>query len=375
MLGGILAVIGLGFLAASCARPRKPATGESAPKKSQPPTAPTPGTSRLTEIRAVWVSNTQRLDWDRATRNLERAGYNTMYVNLASGGAAFYPSRLVPVVAGMETDPVAAGIALAADRGIQVHAKLIATFMFKTSTPFQAELREANRVMRGPTGQPISQAGFYWLCPSVEANRQLLVNLTREMVARYPVSGFHLDYIRFSEQPCCYCGVCRRRFTHETGTAVSAWPADVTAGPLVFRFKNWQQQLITGYVKELTATARKVRPGLTCSAAVFSDLVRAREEKAQDWQAWLQNGSIDYICAMNYVTDPAVFAGLVRRQLTWAGGSQRVVAGIGSWKFTDANALWEQIRASRQLGVLGISLFSYDDAEERRFLPDLNANP
>lgn len=368
ILAGIMASFGLACLVLSCASPRH-ADRDTQPPRSRPTP---PQADPVTEIRAVWVSNTHRLDWDRATRNLQVAGYNTMYVNLASGGAAFYPSRLVPVLPGMEDDPVADGVELAHQRGIQVHAKLIATFMFKTTPAFQDDLLAANRVMRGPQGRAVSQAGFYWLCPSHESNRRLLIDLTREMVARYPVDGFHLDYIRFCEQPSCFCGTCRRRFEQDTGLPVSAWPGNVASGPLVFRFKQWQQQLINGYVRDLTSAARQVRPGLTCSAAVFSDLERAKEEKAQDWQFWLAQKYVDYVCAMNYVTDRTVFENLLRRQQAWAGGSRRVIAGIGSWKFTDATALWDQIRTSRQLGMYGFSLFSYDDAEERRFLPDLS---
>ena len=69
-------VIALGI---SCARPR--------PRPPMPP--PTPKPKPVTELRGVWVSDSTRLDWDKATARLQRAGFNTMYVNLASAGAAF----------------------------------------------------------------------------------------------------------------------------------------------------------------------------------------------------------------------------------------------------------------------------------------------
>src|SRR5882724_5369447 len=88
------------LLGASCARPRP---------RPQPVPPVTPTVQRPAEIRAVWVSDTLRLDWDEATRQLQRAGFNTMYVNLASGGAMF------------GSDAVARGITLAHQRGLAVH--------------------------------------------------------------------------------------------------------------------------------------------------------------------------------------------------------------------------------------------------------------
>ena len=254
-------------LVLSCARPQP---DRVTPPQPAPPPSKTAESTR--EIRAVWVSNTDRLDWDGATRNLQRAGFNTMYVNFASGGAAFYPSQLVPEVPG-SPDP-SAGIALAHQRGIQVHGKLIVTFMFRTTPEFQRRLLAANRAMRGPDGKPIEQAGYYWLCPTQDSNRTLLGGIVNEMVTRYPVDGLQFDYIRFCEQPSCYCSHCKREFEKATGRAVTD----------TLPFKSWQQQQITSLVRELSTRAHAARPGLVVSSAVFPDLNRAKEEKAQDWQ-------------------------------------------------------------------------------------------
>ena len=78
----LIALSCLLLLAVACARPRPH-------PQPAPPPQPKPAVQRPTEIRAVWVSDTPRLDWDEATRQLQRAGYNTMYVNLASAGALF----------------------------------------------------------------------------------------------------------------------------------------------------------------------------------------------------------------------------------------------------------------------------------------------
>jgi len=43
----------------------------------------------VAELRGVWVSDTTKLDWDSATANLQHAGFNTIFANLASAGRRF----------------------------------------------------------------------------------------------------------------------------------------------------------------------------------------------------------------------------------------------------------------------------------------------
>ncbi len=327
------------LLVAGCARPRPRPVAAPVPP-------PKPAVQRPPEIRAVWVSETPRLDWDAATRQLQRAGFNTMYVNLASGGAAFFPgSRSVPSV--VEDDAVARGIALAHRRGIAVYAKLIVMFMFKAPAEFQQRLVRQGRVMRGEDGRPILQSGNNWLCPSRPENLGQVAGVLGEILSRYPVDGVQLDYIRFNEQPSCYCAHCRREAAKFGG-----------------EFNQWRQQLITDWVRQLSATARQMRPGIKVSAAVFQVLERAREEKAQDWRLWLQRGYVDYVCTMNYTTDGREF-----EQRCRAAGRDRVVVGIGSWKMQRLGEVQAQIETTRRLGAPGFALFSYDDAAARDFLP------
>jgi uncharacterized lipoprotein YddW (UPF0748 family) len=350
------------LLTESCARPR--------PKKVEPlPVAKPP---RVTELRGVWVSNTDRLDWDSATANLQRAGFNTMYVNFASAGGAFYPnSRALPNISGGSTDAIARGIELAHRRGIAVHAKIIVMFMFKAPPDWQKQMLEADRIMRGSDGRPALQAGFAWLCPSRAENRALMASAVSEILTRYGVDGVQFDYIRFYEQPTCFCANCKREFERAMGISVSRWPADVLTGQHAARFNEWRRHLITNWARELAVVARRTRPGIYVSAAVFQDLDEARERKMQDWRLWLERGYIDYACTMTYVTDLREFQSRLRKQQAWAPRKNQIVVGIGSWKFDSMSQLSAQIDAVRRLNAPGFVLFSYDDAAARNFLPKL----
>ncbi len=355
-------------LASACARPRPKTVKTTAKPPSRKPAAPRP---QPTEVRAVWVSDTSRLDWNTATADLQRAGFNTLYVNLASAGAAFYPSTILPNVPGPVGDPVAAGVRLAHQRGLAVHAKFIVTFLFKTTPDFQKKLATTGRVMRNERGRPIEQAGYYWLCPSRESNRTLTASVVTEMLTRYPVDGLQFDYIRFNENPSCFCPHCRQEFERGLGQPVARWPADALSGTHASRFREWRRALITDWARELTAIARAQRPKLIVSAAVFPDIAHAREDLGQDWQLWLKRGYLDYVCLMNYVTDRAQFEQRIRQNQTVALTSRQLVVGIGSWKFEQLSGVQGQIDSVRRLGVPGFALFSYDDAAARNFLPQL----
>ena len=352
--------------ALACARPRpavKP--GPGGPPHPAGPVAPP-------EVRAVWVSDTPKLDWDAATRALAKAGFNTMYVNLASAGAALYPgSQLLPSVAGpADTDPVATGLALAHRRGLAVQAKLVVMFAFRAPAEFQHQLLQADRVMRGADGKPIVQSGWFWVCPTQPANRAAAVAEVTELLRRYPVDGVQLDYLRYHEAPSCFCKHCRAEFEHGLGQPVRHWPADVSGGDWTARFNAWRQTVINEWARQLSAAARLARPGLPVTAAVFPALERARAEKAQDWQLWLERGYVDAICPMNYTTAAPDFAERCRGVLKHAP-RDRVVMGLAEWKCQRPDELRRQIELCRQLGLAGFALFSYDDAAARQFLPAL----
>lgn len=358
--------VAIAFLGISCAQPRP------GPMVVAPPPPPRP--KLVAELRGVWVSDPTRLDWDRASADLQRAGFNTMYVNFASAGAAFYPrSRVLPDLATATAADWINGIGLAHRRGIAVHAKLITLFMFKAPAGFQRQLIRDDRVMRGLDGRPALQNGYTWLCPSQPANRAQIAAEVTEILSRYPVDGLQFDYIRFFEEPTCYCSHCRHEFEAYVGQRVRRWPADVIGGPSTGRFYEWRRQVINDCVRELTALARTLRPRVILSAAVFHDWERGREDRAQDWKLWLDRGYLNYVCTMSYTSDLRDFENRVRKQESWVGNRNRLVVGIGSYKLERRSDLLAQIDWTRRLSLPGFVLFSYDDAEARHFLPDLES--
>lgn len=350
----------------STQKPTVPSVNSSSPVAPKP----VPIVRQPAEVRAVWVSDTTKFDWNTATINLQRTGFNTIYVNMATAGAAFYPGgKQLPALTTEPRQELASNIELAQRRGLHVHAKLIALFMFKSPQAHQQQMAAANRVMRLPNGKPVIQNGNMWLCPAHADNRKLILDTVTEMLSQYRFDGIQYDYIRYSEEPSCYCSTCKREFERVTGWQIANWPVTVNGGQHTLRYRQWRQDLINEWVRTLTVVARQTNPHVMVSAAVFSDLDRSRVEKSQDWQLWLQRGYVDYVCTMTYTTKIPEFEGLIRKQQDWVSKSNQLVVGIGSWKMNDINELNVQIGSVRRLGTAGFALFSYDDMEARAFYP------
>jgi len=190
-LASALAALCAVILLNSCAQPR-PKAVTSLPKPSPAP-APQPHVARVPEIRGVWVSDTTKLDWDSATANLQRAGFNTIYANSRRVARSFTRTARrcrVSCVVRLIRSRVASN--WRTNAGWRCMPNRLSRSCTKRLPRFNTNCSRRNRVMRGPDGHPVLQSGNTWLCPSVPANRALIENSVTEMVrailSRYAVA-------------------------------------------------------------------------------------------------------------------------------------------------------------------------------------------
>ena len=102
--------------------------------------------------------------------------------------------------------------------------------------------------------------------------------------------------------------------------------------------------------------ARKVRPGLKISAAVFGAYPGCRESVAQDWPAWIKAGYLDFVCPMDYTASDAEFVSLVRSQMKLIEGRVPLYPGIGATATgmcLTPDRVVGQIHHARSLGAAG----------------------
>ena len=137
--------------------------------------APTPRVARLANCAACGSAIRPNLTGTARRKTSSGAGFNTIFANLASGGAAFYPnSHALPSVVRDITDPVARGIDLAHERGLAVDAKQIVTFMYKAppGVPTPTSGRQPRDARAGRPSDPA--IGLHLaVSVAVTANREL----------------------------------------------------------------------------------------------------------------------------------------------------------------------------------------------------------
>ncbi len=327
-------------------------------------------------FRGVWDHTGAGLypgDWPRTCRVLADSGLTDVLVNVLWPGLGHYASRTLsasPTVR-LYGDQLAASTAAARQTGLWVHAWKVCWYLDATPRTLVARWRAAGRLQVSDTGKPLD-----WLCPSHPENVQLELQGIREVAQRYPVSGIHLDYIRYPDSHACFCPGCRARFEASLGRRVARWPADAREGALRQAWTKWRCAQITAFVQTVRRELKAINPTLRLSASVFGKYPSCVDAVAQDWPAWLRAGDVDFVCPMNYTDSPTAFSTLVGNQLSLPQTAGRIMPGIGVTSVTsqlDAVQVIDQIVTARRLGAAGFALFDLDAALEQDILPYLRA--
>lgn len=294
-------------------------------------------------------------DWERTAKELKAAGFNMILPNMLWGGLAHYPSDLLPRSSTWEQygDQIEQCVRACHAHGIEVHVWKVNYNLSTAPKQFVAAMREAGRTQVDPDGNPIG-----WLCPSHPENQRLELESMLEVAKKYPVDGLHFDYIRYPGPNGCYCDGCRRRFQEETGQTVEHWPQDCYSGPLKDSYRRWRCEQITRLVAAVASEAKRLRPEIKISAAVFGDYPSCRDSVGQDWVAWIDAGYLDFVCPMDYTNDDSRFVSLVQRQRSLPQRRIPLYPGIGAWQMPSEDRVIGQIVLARQLGADGFTIFN-----------------
>lgn len=344
------------------------------------------------EIRAIWLDrgtiirarNEQGLAliFDR----IAKAGINTIFFETVNAGYTIYPSKIAPqqnpLVRGW--DPLASGVKLAHERGVELHAWVWA---FAAGNRKHNELLNINPNYPGPVlaaypdwagydnrGQRVlSGQSKPFLDPANPQVRQYLLNLYAEIVTRYDVDGLQLDYIRYPFQdPAAnriygYGKAAREQFQQITG--VDPLKISPRERQLWQKWTEFRTLQIDNFVAQVSQQLRKKRPNLILSAAVFPLPEQERIQKLQQhWEVWARRGDVDLIVPMTYAQDTPRFERLAQPWITSSTqlGSSLLVPGIRLLSLQTVGA-FDQIQLLRDLPVIGYALFAAEN-----FTNDLN---
>lgn len=330
--------------------------------------------SRAGDVCGVWDHSGQGLypgDWPKTAKVLASHGVTDVYVNVAGGGFALYPSKVLPQ-RGSE-DALAQAVAACRKEGLRVHAWILC---FSLERAANAAVRK-QAADRGWLLQDAAGRDQQWLDPTNPDVRKRLLATVRELASGYALDGIHLDFVRFPSLPQSLGPRVRARYEAERGKADN-WPTCITQanGKKRDDFLRWRAGKVTDAVQEVRAWLRLNRPRLELSAAVYGKYPACVDSVGQDWLSWLRTGLLDAALPMNYTEDPARLADWLGTQTADPRLAAKIISGIG---VTAAESrlgplqVLDQIQAARRAKCRGFALFDLDETLKSTVLPVLSA--
>ena len=329
---------------------------------------------RKGEHRALWCHSAfgvAGMSWDQAIKRLADNGFTAVLPNMLWGGVAFYRSEVLPVSPQVKDkgDQVALCVAACKKYGLECHVwKVNYNMGWATPKDFAARMKAEGRTQVNDDATPNDR----WLCPSHPANQKLEIDSMLEVARKYDVDGLHFDYIRYPNNRACYCDGCRKRLAQAVGRKIDKWPADLRKAPQLRRqWLDFRRRQITTVVAAVAEGARKIKPGIRISAAVFRNWPVDRDSIGQDWKLWCEKGYLDFCCPMDYTPDSRALARMITDQLKWCGKVPCCPGiGVSVWPDpTDIVKLIEQIHITRRLGTGGFTIFNYDPTVAEHIVP------
>jgi uncharacterized repeat protein (TIGR02543 family) len=327
------------------------------------------------ELRGVWVDTwgsgfRTASEIDALIARVQRGNFNAIFPQVRRRGDAFYNSTIEPRNSAVAAnfDPLAYLIerAHAANPRIEVHAWIVVYPIWanRTTPPtspdhvFNKRPDWLTQTAMGTQWDGTDVNGNYYVDPAHPEVQQHTFDVSMDIISRYNVDGFHLDYIRYSSRNFGYNPVAVERFN--TLHNRSGLPATTDAAWLQFR-----RDQVTGLVRKLYLEAIALKPDIKMSAATigFAPGITttsqwpnsaAYSDKLQDWRAWMEEGILDINMPMFYF-DQQQYATAWSRWNTFAKNhkyNRHLAVGLGWWLNTVEDTLW-QTRDTRLPTSLG----------------------
>ena len=313
------------------------------------------------ELRGAWMRSATgfpQQGWGGALRTLKLARFNAVFPHFLSPYATAWPSTQAGGrLDGGGESAVAECLAQAENLKIQVHAWAQILNVSDAPKAFRDRMAREGRLQRKVTGETVP-----WLCPTQRENRLLMTSLVAELARKYSLQGIPLDMVRYEGSQCCTCIRCQAAFQQFLGRSLANWPECLQSqGEVREAWERFRRRQITQLVQELAQAARRSRPRIQVSAAVYPDLENARRSVGQEWNRWLQEGMVDFLCPMDYRSSAALLQGdLARQREATASQASLLVPGLGvTPNQLSRQETLRQIQAVRSAGMGGFLLFEW----------------
>lgn len=260
----------------------------------------------------------------------ERVRANALVVQVGRETDCFcnrsaFPRTQDPNVDPAPYDPLAEVIEQAHAAGIEVHAWVNSTILWRSTTPpedpdhayHEHGVTATGRdrwINRRVDGEEV-MANRVFLDPANPDAVDYMVDGIASIAENYDIDGINLDYIRYPDYSSVtthsewgYSETSIARFQAATGRTDVPEPGDP-------QFSDWRRDQVTSYVRKIYLTLYAVKPSIRLSMDGITygygpqgteggyEATRTYAEVLQDWRGWLAEGIMDTTVAMNYKRD------------------------------------------------------------------------
>jgi uncharacterized lipoprotein YddW (UPF0748 family) len=340
--------------------------------------------SRPVEGRGLWVRpiETSPEQIRASVDRIAAAGINMIFLETVWGGYTIYPSA-VAERAGMPAqrpemrgfDPLRVWITEAHARGIELHAWTHTFFVGIESGggpvlkahPDWAAVEREDVGKAGPQPSRM-EPGYFWVDAAIPAVRAHVLATYEEILRSYPVDGLHLDYIRYPVSlpygaDFSYSAYSRQTFAAEHGVDPYLLTPDSPQWPT---WNAWREKQITTFVDQVRTLQKRIAADRQLSAAVFADPTDGLAKKFQNWGAWVDAGTLDFLTGMSFGTSADSVGHDTAVMRKRVGDVPLYTATYGPLRGSAPELVLDQVQAVNDADSDGAALFAYNQLNARQ---------
>lgn len=335
--------------------------------------------SRAVDHRSIWIrpKETNLEQVQQHIAKLHALNINSIYLETWWNGFTIYPTSHPlaaqnPIYGGF--DVLDAYMKEADKAGIEVHA-WVENFLVGVGSavgPVKGLKPEWSMISRkGHDYQdvPLYNTQYYFLNPARPEVRDFISEIYKELLQKYEIDGLHLDYIRYPDagdytNDFGYDSYTRDLFKQQYG----ADPIDLQPGGELWReWVDLRTNTINEFVYRISSEAKKLKPDIRVSAAVWPNYVDGPEFMHQEPKDWIAKNYIDQLFPMSYHPDATSVAADSLNSVALANNKSLIVIGVGTNIGLTKEMLLNQINDSIAVGASGSALFEFESLFENGY--------